>query len=161
MKLVGGLLFVLGAYLLGLKLSKDEEERLLSVDSLIRLLIYMKRKIYSERTPLFIIFSSFRDKYLEECGFLESINRNRALSEGNFEKALSTMPFDSDIKTELSRFFGELGTLPLDDQIKRIDYILSLLSERRDSIKKELPDKQKTIKTICLLAGMLTTIILL
>lgn len=161
MKLVGGILFVLGAYLFGQKLSKDEEERLLSVDSLIRLLIYMKRKIYSERTPIFVLFSAFRDKYLEENGFLEAINKNRTLSESGFEKALSLMPFDEDIKTELLRFFGELGTLPLDDQIKRIDYILSLLSERRDSIKKELPNKQKTIKTICLLAGMLTTIILL
>ncbi len=161
MKWIGALLFVLATYLFGTKLSKDEEERLLSVDSLIKLLTYMKRKINSERTLLFELFSSFRDEYLERVGFLEEINRNRNPSEDKWESALSLLSFEIDIKAEMIRFFSELGTLQLEDQIKRIDYILSVLSERRDVIKKELPDKQKTIKTVCLLAGMLTTIILL
>lgn len=161
MKWLGALLFVCASYLFGKRLSKDEEERLLSVDSLIRLLTYMKRRINSERTPLFELFSSFRDGYFERIGVLEEINRNRDISEEKWERVLSLMSFDADIKTELLRFFTELGTLQLEDQLKRIDYIVSLLSERQCLIKKELPDKQKTIKTVCLLAGMLTTIILL
>ncbi len=161
MKWLGAMLFVCGCYFFGLKLGRDEEERLTSVDSLIELLNLMKRRISYERTPIYEIFSSFSNKYLEETGFLEVMSRRQSRTRSDIERALSSFSLDEDIATEIIRFFTELGTVTLDEQLKKIDFTLSVLTERREKLKNEVPTKKKTLKTVCLLFGALTTIILL
>jgi stage III sporulation protein AB len=144
-----------------LKLGRDEEERITSVASLIELLGFMKRRISYERTPTHEIFSSFANEYLDKTGFLEVMSRRQNRSRAETERALSLIALDEDVASEITRFFDELGTVTLDEQLKKIDFTLSVLSEKREKLKNEVPTKKKTLKTVCLLFGALTTIILL
>ena len=77
MNWLGALLTVISSYICGAMLANGESERLVAFDSMIRLLTYMRRRISTERLPLYRIFSEFEDGYLEEIGFLKGLRTSR------------------------------------------------------------------------------------
>ena len=74
---LGAALSVCASYFCGVTLAKTESERLMAVDSLLKLLSHMKRRISSERLPLYKIFSDFEDDFLESKGFLHLLRSHR------------------------------------------------------------------------------------
>ncbi len=161
MNWLGALLVVCASYLCGLALAKDEGNGLKTLDSLLLLLSYMRRRMSTERIPLFTIFSDFHDEYLENCGFLDIIRSHRNGLPLLWSEAVSRLHADEEIKREYLHFGESLGGLPLDEQIKRLDALTSFITEKRNELRAGLPDKQKSIKTVSLLLGLMTAIILL
>ena len=68
MNWLGALLTLASSYFCGIMLANGESERLGAIDSLIRLLTYMRRRMVAERLPLYRIFDGFEDDYLERIG---------------------------------------------------------------------------------------------
>lgn len=161
MNWLGALLVVTASYLCGVSLARDEGNRLKTLDSLISLLSYMRRRMSAERVPLYEIFAEFNDGFLEHNGFLDILRSHRHGIALLWHQAVSILPVDAEIKNELIRFGNSLGILPLDEQLKRLDALISFVSDKRSELRASLPDKQKSIKTICLLLGLMASIILL
>lgn len=161
MNWLGAFVVVLASYLLGILLAKDEGIALKSAESLLSLLSYMKRRMQSERTPLFAIFSDFNDRFLQEIGFLDILRSHREGISVLWQEAVKHLKTDSETEKECLRFGESLGQLPLDEQIARLDALTVFLTEKCNTLRKNLPDKQKSIKTVCLLLGLMTAIILL
>ncbi len=160
MRWIGALLLISTAYLFGSIWSGEEKKRLTTVDSMLSLLKYMKRRMLSERKPLFAIFCEYEDGFLEKTEFL-SIMRSNRNSKLAWSNALQTLTLDEDIRQELLLFGNELGELTLDSQIKRIDAAVAVLEDKRKMLSETLPQKQKSVKTVCLLSGALLAIIML
>lgn len=161
MNWLGALLLVGASYICGIVLAKDEGESLKSIDSLLLLLSYMRRRMSIERVPLYAIFFDFNDSYLESKGFLKIIRSHRDGLPMLWRKAVVTLPSDDEVKRECIYFGDSLGTLSLDEQIARLDALSAFLSEKNNALRISLPNKQKSIKTVCLLLGLMTAIILL
>ncbi len=161
MNWLGALLVVAASYFCGTALARDEGDRLKTLDSLILLLKYMRRRINAERIPLFEIFSGFDDEFLEDNGFLPILRSHRNGMPILWSEAVSKLPTDEETKRELTHFGQSLGGLPMEEQILRLDACVSFLSDSRKSLLSNLPAKQKSIKTVCLLLGVMAAIILL
>ena len=161
MNWLGALLLVCASYICGTALAKDEGESLKSIESLLLLLSYMRRRMSTERIPLYAIFLDFKDSYLESKGFLDIIRSHRDGLPMLWSKAIAILPSDDEVKRECIYFGDSLGTLSLDEQIARLDALSAFLTEKSNKLRISLPDKQKSIKTVCLLLGLMTAIILL
>lgn len=161
MNWLGAFLLVGATYFLGTRLSDTEREKIKTLDSLIAFLTYMRRKMVYERTPLYEIFSHFSEPYLEKCRFLPCLRSHCRDLGILWSKAADRLDVDSQMSGELKYFGESLGRLPLDEQIKRLDSCLEALKNERDTLQKQLPSKRKSIKTVCLLFGLMTAIILL
>ncbi len=161
MKWIGAAMIILASYLCGEMLSREEKKKLSAVESLISLLSFMQRRITAERAPLYEIFASFSDGFLEQTGFLPLMRSHRTETNRLWSDAIMLLPLENDIGKELSRFGNELGRLALDEQENRIAICLDMLSAERDRLKSILPAKQKSAKAVSLLIGAMTAILLL
>ena len=75
--------------------------------------------------------------------------------------AVEGLSIDIETKNELFLLGESLGRVPLDEQIKRLDSCETALIKCRDREKDELPNRQKSKKTFCLIVGLMIAIILL
>ena len=161
MNWLGALLTVISSYFCGSVIAKGETERLNAIDSLLRLLTFMRLRMLCERMPLFKIFSEFDDGFLDSRGFLKLVRSSRSGLNVFWRNALSTLPLDKDVRDELLRFGETLGGLTLDEQISRIDALISFLTERQSALKGALRQRKRSIRSVCLLMGIALAIILL
>lgn len=161
MNWLGAFTVTAASYALGVLLARGEGERLRTLDSLISFFSYMRRRMSQERMPLYAIFSEFEDAHLEGKGFLPVLRSHKNTSKLLWPEAVKRLSADAEIHKELLRFGESLGSLTLDMQLKRIDSVISFLASAREDLRESLPAEQKSIKTVCLLAGLMTAIILL
>lgn len=161
MNWIGAFAVVLASYYCGVLLARMDDGRLRCIESLIGLMSYMRRRMVGERQPLYRIFSEYRDDYLDEVGFLEAVASRNADVSKQWRDSVRMLDLDERERDELCLFGESLGRLPLDEQIKRLDICVSALVSWREELKGTLPAKQKSTKTVCLLFGLLTAIILL
>lgn len=160
MKWVGALFLVAASYLLGNAIANDESKQLAETDSLILLLKYMRRRMESERIPLFNVFADFSDQALESNGFMQALCNNKS-SKTAWLQALPLLSIDSEALRELTSFGQTLGELPLTEQLLKLDSCLAFLTEKKKALRETLPNKQRATKTVCLLVGVLIAIIML
>ena len=161
MNFAGALITVAVAYYCGLSLARYSGEGLKTVDSLISFFGFMRRRIVSGLMPINQVITEFSDKHLEKIGFLPVLRAQNANFSVLWEGAFGLLELNKELYSELLRFGRDLGKLPFDEQIISLDQCIELLEGERARIYKELPQKQKTQKTTCLLCGLLTAIILL
>ncbi len=161
MRLIGAALLTLGAYLIGKAWAKEEGCPLTSLDAVLNMLRMMRRRISFELMPLDRFFIEFEDAHLEAIGFLPTMRSHRGALTVLWQEALECIFIDPEAERELSRLGLELGRLPLDEQEKRIDACVEALTEIRVRLCNTIPQKQKCIKTVCTLAGLLVSIIFL
>ena len=161
MRLLGAVLLASASYLFGVHLARREAEKLQAVNSLISFFTFMRRRMLSVRAPLYTVFLSYNDELLEKVGFLPELRARRYGLSGSFKRAIDTLRVDDELSNELALFGNDLGALPLHEQIKRIDGCLSVLEEKKKLLSESIPSKQKSVKTVCLLAGVLVAIIML
>ncbi len=161
MNWMGAFVLVMSSYFIGIKLSQKEGEGMKALESIISLLRYMKRRMTAENQSLLNIFSSYKDEYLSNCGFLNKLCKSQSSFPILWRDAVSLLPLSENAKRELFHFSRDLGKLPLEEQILRIDSCCEALSKELSEIRIALPKKQKSIKTVCSLFGLLTAIILL
>ena len=160
MNWIGGVLVVMSGYLFGKYLSEIERDKLKAIEALLDFLGYMRRKMLYERIELYSIFCDYSDEYLEKVGFLSEL-RFCNNGKNKWETAIKAFEIEDNVYNELKYFGESLGILPIDEQIKRLDSCCISLEETKNKLKSSIPPKQKSIKTVCLLFGLMTAIILL
>ena len=159
MNWIGAFLVVLAAYYFGVILADGEKKRLDELEMLIALIGYMRRRMSVERMKLFCIFSSFREQ--RDCAFTEILTTSNCDIPTCWMDAVEGLSIDIETKNELFLLGESLGRVPLDEQIKRLDSCEAALIKCRDREKDELPNRQKSKKTFCLIVGLMIAIILL
>lgn len=161
MRLFGALLLVFTSYFCGRRLSLKEGKPLSVIEALFEMLTYIRRRIKGERAPLFSLFASYEDKLLEEIGFLPIMRSCRSNPKELWKTAAEQLELSQELKRELLIFGNELGELSYEEQLKRFDVLIEALEGEKQRLKETLPAKQKTTRTIWLLGGILTAIVLL
>lgn len=161
MNWIGAAMVVTASWLFGISLAKDEGAKLKALESLISLLSYMRRRMSGERIPLYEIFSEYEDGFLDSCGFTGIIRSHRNGITRLWSEAVMTLRLGDELEKEVVRFGNSLGEVSLDEQIRRLDALMLFLSEKHDGLSVTLPEKQKSIKTVCVLLGIMVSIILL
>ena len=161
MNWLGAFLVVIASYLCGITLSKDEYDKLNTVESLMDLIAYMKRRMSLERLPLLRIFFEYDGRSKKIDRFLTELRSYNVRIDKAWKNAVLLLSVDENTKKELIRFGESLGLLALDEQIKRLDSISSFLEAKRKELTDSLPARQKSIKAVCTLIGLMTAIILL
>ena len=107
-------------------------------------------------TPLEKIFSELDDQHIAD--FLDEA---RQFGAGKAFEGCQEQRFLSDSeKTLLGTFFRELGTRSAGEEKTNCDYVVDRLSSALASRCAELPKKTKLSRSLCLLAGILVTIML-
>lgn len=161
MSWLGAALVVLGSYLCGISLSRDESDKLKIIESLADFMAYIKRRMSIELIPLTRIFAEYDGSSDRLDAFLSIIRGQKHTPSFAWQRAVETLCVDESTKKELLRFGESLGRLSLDEQIKRLDTLYLFLIEKRKELADSLPARKKSIKAVCTLIGMITAIILL
>lgn len=161
MNWLGAAILVLASYICGNMLSAQMQEQVKILSALITLLEYMRRRMLSERAPLHRIFFDFDNELLVNIGFIPPLRTKRSDISDIWSDAVKKLSISEEAKNELCLLGISLGRVRLDEQIKRLDACISYLESEQKRLQSELPPKQKSTKTVCLLFGLLTAIILL
>ncbi|MBQ3231060.1 MAG: stage III sporulation protein AB [Clostridia bacterium] len=160
MNWLGAALLIFSGYAVGVLLASEEKRALEAVEAMLSLLNYMERRISESRLPINEIFLRFENDFLEQRGFLAQIRSGGGVRE-RWQSALMLVPLEEEARRELALFGEELGILSLQEQKKRLEAAVVFLNGERERLKQRLPARQKSIKTVCLLVGALTAIVLL
>ncbi len=161
MNWIGAMLLGISAYWMGVGLSRREGEKTKALESLIAFFDYMKRRMTAEKKTLKEIFSSFDDPYLKSKGFTEALCGSRCPLNDLWQNACRMLPLSDLAEKELGFFGDELGKLSLEDQLARLEVCKKALVNELELLRMSLPKKQKSIRTVCGLCGVLAAILLL
>ena len=138
-KLVGGLLLAFCGVTLAVSVCRYERKRLSVLDLFISLLFYIKGQVDCFSLPLCDImkkseFSSYGD-------FGQMLESNRIYLDGESYRLLES-------------FYSEFGSVYRDEQLRRCDYYILELDERRKLNFSDLPSRTKIGGVLCLCSVM-------
>ena len=151
---------VLCSWIAGRFIASSAKESVAALDSLIDLTEYLHRRISAERTPLKTLFRNYDDKTLEKCGFL-SVLRSEGDPSALWREAAELLPVSAGTKREIAAFGNGLGRTSLAGQEKKLRDFAETLRDERAKAGAGLKDREKSIRAICLLFGVIAVIILL
>lgn len=160
MNFAGAILLTFGAYFVGVILAKNEGDKLKSLEALADFLEFTKQRITLLQTPLYRVFTDYENEFLEDMGFLPLLRSNRNGIKQSWVSATDLLVLDDHVKKELMILGRDLGELPLEEQEKRIAVCLQTVNAKKEAMEGELPKKQKSIRTVALLVGAMTAILL-
>lgn len=160
-KIIATALIITAGYFFGVIYGDIKKRSINELNGMLKLLIYMKSKISYTRTAIHEIIFTFEDKSLDECGFLKCFNDSDRESAGNaWQRACSTLSVSEKIKNELCALGGNLGLLDAENQINQISLCESFLLDEKTEIEKFFVKRQKSYKSLGVLAGAMLAIIL-
>ncbi len=159
MQLLGILLIVTAAYGIGTAISRSlrlEYRRLVGFEKLLRLI---RARIECFNQPLSSIYADFSEEALDECGFSEELKRS------GFTEALCRCRDRLGLRRELlallAEFGASLGKSFSEEQLRHCDRYIALLGEKAAVLEKELPVRQKTVRTLTAAAAVMASILLI
>ena len=131
----GALLFL--GVLLGLAFSGFEKRRLLQAEGFLSLLRYIRLQIDCFSLPLGKILATVEEKTLADCG---AVGRPR-----DFEELLSgtSLYLSEEICRLLFELSARLGGSYREEQLRCCDYYIARLSPYCDSLRADLPRREK------------------
>ena len=155
---LGGALIFLTSVFVGEEARSYERIKLKESEAFLNLVRHIRNEIACYKTPLPKIISSYSNKELLECGFLENFD----ISWNDAVMACSDrLHIDDDVKRILIKFGEELGGSYKDEQISCCDYYADVLSKNVAHMKEELPSKLKIYRSLSAILGILAVIILI
>jgi stage III sporulation protein AB len=81
---------------------------------------------------------------------LKNVNKDY----GNYEKAISNLPFNKEDKALLKDFFSQLGTTDVEGQLSHIELYKEFFSEHYERAKSDIEKKSKLYRMSGLFAGL-------
>ncbi len=154
-KLLGSFLIALAGGGISLSFCRFQKKRLTVLDSYISLLFYIKGQIDCYSRPLSDILLSADVSLIESCGY-----------RGDVPKSLSQMLphgkiyLDEESFRLLMQFADEFGSTYKQEQLRRCDYYIESLLERRRLLLEEIPSKNRVGSAIWMCASFALMIIL-
>ena len=154
-KAVGVALIFLGGFFISGRMNKRAESELRLTDSWISLMRYIKGQVECFGMPLENILSKCDRMLLYELGY------KKESAPKDFSELISgcDMP-DEETAGIISEYAKEFGKYYREEQLKRCNYFLSALEEKRKQNSEKLPQK-KRLNTTLWIAGSLAVGILL
>ena len=147
-KILGSALMVSSGCFLALCGSRYEKRRVAVLDAFLRLMLYIKGQIDCFALPLGeILAKADREALGKGDTFSALVEENRAY-------------LDRESRTLLNHFAAELGATGREDQKRRCDYYISLLTERRGRVSCEAPMRTKVGATLWLCSAVCIAILL-
>ncbi|MGI6716378.1 MAG: stage III sporulation protein AB [Eubacteriales bacterium] len=160
-KLVACGIIIAAGWFCGIAYSDYRQKGYNQLCGLINLIEAMRNAISYSRTELYGIFSSFSDKSLDECGFLQVLKSTDTIPAGEiWNTALECLSLEGNIKSVLSSLGDSLGLLDCDSQLEKLDGCLEFLTKERDKLRESLEKKLKSYRWLGFLAGCLVAIVL-
>ena len=154
-KLFGSLLIALAGGVASFSFCRFQRKRLVVIDGYISLLFYIKGQIDCYSRPLSDILLGADISLIESCGY-----------RGGVPKSLSEMLPHAKIYLEdesmrlLMQFSEEFGSTYKQEQLRRCDYYIEALLERRRLLCDEIPSKSKVGSAVWMCASFALMIIL-
>lgn len=154
-KALGVLLVFLGGFFISVRMNKRAENELRLTDSWISLMRYIKGQVECFGMPVENIFSKC-DK-----GILFDLGYEKPSAPKDFSELIAEcdMP-DEEAATIIYDYTKEFGKFYREEQLKRCDYYISALEEKRKLENEKLPQR-KRLNTTLWIAGSLAVGILL
>ncbi len=156
LKILGALLLILSGVGGGYMLNSTASVSLSQTDSFLSLLRYIKGRVDCFSLPISEIFSRCDKELFSLCGW--KYDR----SPKDIDDLLNNCEI-KDMATEkiLLEFSSDFGMNYREEQIRRCEYYISLLEDRRERIAAELPTKKKLNSTLCIAAVLAVVIIMI
>ena len=153
-KIIGVSLLSVGGFLCARIINKKEERTLTLTNGWISFIRYVKNQIECFGIPI--------EKILSECdvNLLEKIEYQGKIPPKDFSELLAgaSLP-NKDTGAMIIEFTREFGRYYREEQLKRCNYYLSALEERRIFQNEKLPEKKRMNYTLwlsgCLALGIL------
>lgn len=141
-----------GAYMLNTAASLKASQ----TEALISFLRFVRAQIECFAMPAAEIILRCDKKLLEDCGF--SVSEKDA----SFEDLIRGLSLsDGETREIIESFLRGFGKSYREEQIKECDYYIELLSERRQKIFEELPNKKRVNSALCISSALAAVILLL
>ncbi len=135
-------------------LCKEEKRRIRSLDEILFLMRYIRDEIWIRRTPTEVIFSKLSSGHLPERGFYEILNKEKDLY-----KAALACGIKGEELAFIKEFSEKIGKTDAENQRGEFDYIIAKTEQYVNTLRKELPKKQKLNVTLPVFFGLLFVII--
>ena len=154
-KLLGSLLIALSGGALSVSFCRFEKKRLFILDSYVSLLFYIKGQIDCYSRPLSDILAEADMSLIEACGY-----------RGGIPKSISDMLphvkiyLESESLRLLLAFADEFGSTYKQEQLRRCDYYIEALLERRRLLCDEIPSRSRVGSALWMCASFALMIIL-
>ena len=153
-KFLGSALLVLGGFLLARSLNSRAAKYLAVTDGWIRLIRYVKLQVECFSLPVSDIMSNVELSAFKECGYRRDI-----LPKDMSELLEFCVGIEVESKKILTDFTTEFGRCYRAEQVKRCEYYIAALEERRDTMARQLPSKKKLNYTLCVAICLAAVII--
>ncbi len=167
MRLAGAFVMFLFFTLLGVYAGERAKKRLAECEAFLSLFEYIKNQVNFFLTPTKVMYRSFANEVLEECGFLPALrsHENDAVYHDIWRSALASSAKSlhlSEKQRALIADFGDcVGKTSGEIQANSFDYYIA---EMRREIEKEKTECTKNIKlyrTLGLAAGACAAILII
>lgn len=146
---IGGAILILCAFLWGRERCAAVKRCCEITAALASFVRYTGERISSFRDPLDVIFASYEDKCLEECGFLSTLRGNGATSAAALLKGLLREK-DAAI---LSSFAAGIGGGYEESQLSLCKYTSAALEQSASEQESKMADKLKLYRLLPALAA--------
>ena|GEM_PF-4687588 len=156
-KYIGLAVLFLSSVYIGQIIAASYKTSVKQIDAFIHFVKHIKSQIEHYNTSYPDIFNKYSNKILEQTGFITKL-RNE-----NWNTALvnSVFAFDNNIKDILYNFGNDLGKTMKEEAIVNCSYTVDQLLLHYNTLKSDLPKKNKLCISLSLMVGLSTVIILI
>ena len=156
MKILGAAVIIAASFFAGHLYTEKQKKRMSDISALREFLEHIGMCIRMFSTPLFEIFHEYKSSYLDDRGFFDFIDN------GIFYAAEKSGLIGGNEEKELLRLFDEkIGTGSAEDSVAICTFTVEKLKTLEEKLFQDFPGRQKTYKTIFILAGISIIIVLI
>lgn len=157
LEFTGAGIILVSALLLSLGLIRDYRNSLRELEALHQMITYIRDNIDHFMKPLPEIFQTYKNEYLEACGFLPNVRRTdlRQAWDGQ------TFTLSEDTRTLLTTFVYQIGNGYREEELRLCDYTLTRLNGILEKKRSESKNKLKIYKTVPMLFALSVILILI
>ncbi|MBQ7646609.1 MAG: stage III sporulation protein AB [Clostridia bacterium] len=139
--------------------TRSYKTRLNANEGMLEFIRYIRARILYFKDPLTEIFYDYENKTLEDAGFLKSV---RGVGFGKSLENYRVMRFfDGKTAEALKTFSNKLGKTSAEEQIDNCDLCIEALSSVVEKMRRELPQKTGMYSSLCVIAGLGASLLLI
>ncbi len=153
-KLIGTVILLLSGGALSLSLCRFQRKRLETIDGFLSLLFHIKGQIDCFARPIGEILHTLPPAILRSCNCPRGADSLDELIE-------ESKPYlDEEPMRLLSSFESEFGSTFREEQMRRCDYYIGALGEKRRALEPKVAAKMRSGSTLCICLCLSLTVLL-
>lgn len=153
-KFIGSLVLVATGILSAFELARYHKRRLQTLDGIISLIFYIKGQVDCFARPIGDILKDVPPRVVQDCNCLYGIESLDDVADA------SKIYLDDECLRLLCSFASEFGSNFREEQVRRCDYYISLLNNRRSAIEAKVRSDSRAGSAVCICASLFLLILL-